>query len=313
MQRSMLEFMAKPEEPRPKASMDSKFDVQFDMDRTLFVLMDFETTGPNVYKDRVCQIGACVWVPGAEGIAAHDSFKACMNPQYPMSLGAYNTHQIEPHRYMRSPEFSVVLRQWQAWIAAHIDARTPDADRLVLCAHNGNTFDFKLLVAEMLRHGVVASGEDGVAQFELPLAAQPRDPIPVHVSDSLVAFRRLCPELPSKALGALHEALCGESIQDAHDALADVHAMRNVMNKRLELETAESPLTLAQELQRASTPFEECARVTHAAIVAKKIDLHPVVLYVPSGLAFDDKRYIFQDRSYPYWDATTKRRYRIAS
>lgn len=277
--------------------MCSKFDVQYDMDTTLFVLMDFETTGPNVYKDRVCQIGACVWPERGED----DSFMACVNPQYPMSAGAYNTHHIEPHRYAHTVGFSVVLRRWQAWIAAHVSASPTPVETLVLCAHNGNTFDFKLLVAEMVRYDVFDG--DAANRFGLPLIP-PRD-VTVHVCDSLVVFRELCPELPSKALGALHEALCGRPIQGAHDALADVHAMRNVLDAKAD------GAELVPELQRASTPFEECVAIVRAAIASKKIDLHPVVLFVPSGLPFSDGRYIFQGHAYPYWDVTTRRRYRI--
>jgi DNA polymerase III epsilon subunit-like protein len=313
-------------------------------ERTLYVLFDLESTGANVYRDRICQLAACTWDPAAPS-ERPACFEAYINPDYPMSLAAHNTHRIPPYKYANTQRFSLVLRQWQAWIAAHMQARE-QLDAVVLCAHNGNGFDFRMLVAEMLRHGVLDSTSE--PRFELPDARG----CPVYVSDTLLAFRQLYPDLPSKALGALHEVLVGRPIDGAHNATADVTAMHAVLHcaqaeaeaaaavadaertteprhdaeEEADAEEATSSAShdavhdvvhnimhdvLHAELSRAATPFEACARVVDAALASKAVNLHPQFAFAPEGIPFaDDGRYIYRDEPHKHWDVTTRRRYR---
>jgi DNA polymerase-3 subunit epsilon len=101
---------------------------------TTFALLDVETTGLSpAYGHRVCEV-ACLCVRGDVEIAR---FESLVDPQRPISEGAYHVNHITPQMLAGAPTFDA--------IAGPLLALMQDA---VLVAHNA-PFDLGFLAAEL--------------------------------------------------------------------------------------------------------------------------------------------------------------------
>lgn len=296
-------FLPLPQQQPQTATNETAPSRSFSPSTTLFVLYDIESTGRHVYKDRICQLGACIWDPRRPSDCTQDddddacSFKTFVKPKYPMSLGAFKVHNIAAFRYARAQNFSLVIHQWQAWIAMHAQDRGDITD-VVLCAHNGHRFDSKMLVTEMLRHDAFST----TPSFALPMEGAPT----VHFGDSLEVAKQLYADHASKALGALHAKLLGKEIENAHDAMADVYAMRSVLQHAHDSCADE----LCAELYKSARPFERVAHDVDEALASKQIDLEPVVEHATVNPSHDDNL-LQKAVGYAFWDVATNSRYKI--
>ncbi|MBI4546980.1 MAG: hypothetical protein HY707_03310 [Ignavibacteriae bacterium] len=81
------------------------------IDETDFLIVDVETTGLSPeYSDRVCEIGAVK----LRGSAVIETFGTLIDPQRPVSSGAYAINRISPEMLRNAPAFSEVAdRLWQ--------------------------------------------------------------------------------------------------------------------------------------------------------------------------------------------------------
>jgi DNA polymerase III epsilon subunit family exonuclease len=78
------------------------------IDETDFVVLDVETTGLSVENsDRVCEIGAVK----IRGGAVVDTFGSLINPQRPISSGAYAVNQISPKMLQSAPIFPNIIQR----------------------------------------------------------------------------------------------------------------------------------------------------------------------------------------------------------
>lgn len=111
----------------------------------------------------------------------------------------------------------------------------------VLLAHNGCTFDMRVLVKALQGNGLLELATGKLAGFvdTLPVL---KEVLSSSSTSSSVSY----------SLGAIHQRLFKEPISGAHDALADVHALRKVLAEAKPADKAfmsSSTTTSSAELQ----------------------------------------------------------------
>ena len=131
----------------------------------MIVFLDFETTGLDVTKDEIVEIGALDARAGAV-------FSTVVCPGDVPAGPA--VHGIDPAEIAEGPPFPEVWRRFVAFVDGAISMATVSDDSdssqedlpglhtvlpedppvLVLAAHNGLRFDFAMLLCECLRHNV---------------------------------------------------------------------------------------------------------------------------------------------------------------
>jgi DNA polymerase III subunit epsilon len=103
------------------------------------IVLDTETTGIDAAKgDRIIEIG-CVEL--VNHIPSGKHFHCYINPQYPVSAGAFNVHGLSDAFLAEKPVFAAIVEEFEAFIA---DSR--------LVIHNAS-FDVGFLDAELARLG----------------------------------------------------------------------------------------------------------------------------------------------------------------
>ena len=161
------------------------------------VFFDLETTGIDVYRDRIVQIGAIKIMP--DGTQTEHEWK--VNPQMPIPKGASDIHGITDEIVADAPTLGD--------IAAEIATLFNDAD---LGGYNIRNFDIPLLRAEAGRIGLEINFEDA------------------KVIDGMSIFKIQEP----RTLTAAYKKFCGEELVDAHDAIADIRATLAVVEGQLD-------------------------------------------------------------------------------
>jgi DNA polymerase-3 subunit epsilon len=199
--------------------MDSPIDPHRLLNDTTFALFDVETTGLSpAYGHRVCEV-ACLCVRDGVELAR---FESLVDPQRPISEGAYHVNQITPQMLAGAPPFEAVAGPLLALM-----------DGAVLVAHNA-PFDLGFLASE------------------LEIAHLP--PPEGQVVDTLALARRTY-SFARNGLSAVASALGVES-GPAHRAMGDVLTMRNVLERILwDLEARWGVTTLAQVLAFQGGPI----------------------------------------------------------
>ncbi len=104
-----------------------------------FAVVDVETTGLSPDSgDRVCEIGAVKM----RGVAVLDTFGSLIDPQRPISAGAYNVNGISPQMLMGAPTFSELAPRLSAFL-----------NDTVIVAYNA-PFDMSFLRSEFSLSGL---------------------------------------------------------------------------------------------------------------------------------------------------------------
>jgi len=131
-------------------------------------MLDLETTGVDIAKDRIVEIAA---VHSHEDIRMKgECFSTTVNvdPMILESRGkeAYKVHGITNEEIEQGPTFAEAWIRFLKWVddIANIEIKTEDSDDemstlledpvIVLVAHNGFKFDFPLLLCELLRNSI---------------------------------------------------------------------------------------------------------------------------------------------------------------
>ncbi len=161
------------------------------------VFFDLETTGIDVVKDRIVQIGLVRIEPDG----SRRTYEFLVNPQRPIPAQATAVHGITDADVAGEPTF----RQ----IAPEIAPLFADAD---IAGYNSVRYDLPLLVEEFQRAGQT---------FE---TAGRR-----HL-DAMTIFHKKEP----RHLAAALRFYCGTELQDAHTALADASATMEILDAQLE-------------------------------------------------------------------------------
>ena len=124
------------------------------------VFLDFETTGLDVARDRIVEIGAA---------ASNGNFSTVVSPGIPSSSAV---HGIEEEELVQGPAFPTAWMRFVTFAEGLANAavqensgdseddsprllRPPDEPPVVLlAAHNGERFDYAMLLCECSRHGI---------------------------------------------------------------------------------------------------------------------------------------------------------------
>lgn len=166
------------------------------------VFLDLEATGTDPQEARVIQIALQRFIPTAEGATLDEALDLLVDPETAIPEDVTELTGIAPEDVRGQPPF-----------AEQIDRLTPllaDAD---LAGYNAIAYDLPLLTAEFERVGRSLPGPDDRVVL---------DPY------------RLEQVLRPRTLTALYERYTGESLTDAHDAMADVQAAGTVLQHQLD-------------------------------------------------------------------------------
>jgi DNA polymerase III subunit epsilon len=190
--------------------MNHHCDQDRPISQTTFAVFDVETTGLSpAYGHRVCEV-ACLSVRKGVEIAR---FESLVDPQRPISEGAFHVNHITPQMLAGAPTFDA--------IAGPLLALMADA---VIVAHNA-PFDLGFLAAEL-----------EIAQLPAPEGL---------VVDTLVLARRTY-SFARNGLSAVAAAL-GVATGPAHRAMGDVWTTHQVLERILsDLEARWNVTTLGQ-------------------------------------------------------------------
>ena len=167
------------------------------LDRDL-CFFDLETTGADVYKDRIVQI-AIIKYPKDGAAPIEKSY--LVNPQQPISPEATSVHGITDEMVKDALPFKLLAVELLDFIG--------DAD---LGGYNSNRFDIPLIMEEFGRVGLTFNIENR------------------RLIDALQIFYKMEP----RTLKAALKFYCNKELTEAHDALADTRATAEVFFGQLE-------------------------------------------------------------------------------
>jgi len=171
-------------------------DVKFNLDRDI-VFFDIESTGLNVMKDRIVQIALIKYKKdGSEPIEK----ELLVNPGIPISEESMAIHGITPDKVANKPTFIQVAHEINEFIG--------DAD---LSGYNSDRFDIPMLMEEMARAGIDFDTEQR----------------------RTIDVQKIFYKMEPRTLVAALKHYCGKTLEDAHDALADVRATVDVLKGQL--------------------------------------------------------------------------------
>lgn len=161
------------------------------------VFFDLETTGIDLYQDRIVQIGAIQMLPNGE----KKEWEWLINPTIPIPKEAFDIHGITNGMVQDKPTFGELADQLSALFF--------DAD---LGGYNVRNFDIPMLVNEFNRIGMAFDTES------------------VAIIDSYAIWRAKEP----RTLEAAYEKYCGKTLVNAHDATVDIRAALDVFEGQMQ-------------------------------------------------------------------------------
>jgi len=172
---------------------------QLELDKAAWVIFDVETTGLSPRQgDRICEIAALK----LKGPKTVDRFHSLVNPQRPISPGAYRVNHISKEMVADAPTITVILPRFLNFIKGS-----------VLVAYNA-PFDLGFIEHELEKKGKT-----------LPS---------VPVVDVLSLARRLMPQIGKFPLWYVAKSL-GIPFPQRHRALADVQVTAKIFRHFLSL------------------------------------------------------------------------------
>ena len=167
------------------------------LDRDI-VFFDVETTGLNVIRDRIVQLGM---VKLFKDDRPREEWQSLINPGIPISEESIAVHGIKPGDLANKPTFQQVAQKIWDFIG--------DAD---LGGYNSNRFDIPMLMEEFARVGM---------EFEIE-------------KRRLIDVQRIFYKMEPRTLSAAYRLYCGKEMENAHDALVDVKATIEVFEGQLD-------------------------------------------------------------------------------
>lgn len=177
--------------------------------------LDFEATDKTPMTCRITQIG-CVTTQ-ADGTVLE--FQTLVKADQKICDKAVEITGITNEMLKDAPPCKEALQKFFAWID-----ETRHDNNVTFVAHNGSGFDYPLLLSEMWRwslHPYTVLSRHGVTRLFDSLYWA-RINLPSHKLIKNSEGRG------SLKLGDIHESLLGNRFDNAHDAVADCHALRRV-------------------------------------------------------------------------------------
>ncbi len=165
---------------------------------------DLETTGTNVMKDRIIQIAIVKVKPDG----SEEQYDQMVNPGIPIPEDSSRIHGIYDDDIKDKPGFKDLAREIQSFLK--------DCD---LAGYNHIKFDIPLLLEEFNR-----------AEIEFSLHNR-----------RLVDAQRLFFLMEPRSLSAAYRFYCQKELSNAHNALADVLATKEILQAQIEKYQGRSP------------------------------------------------------------------------
>ncbi len=160
---------------------------------------DIESTGLNVMRDRIIQIGIIKYFKDGR---PPEELELMVNPGIPIGEEAMKVHGITPNDVARKPTFDQVAQQLYDFFG--------DSD---LGGYNISRFDVPLLMEEFARVGM---------DFKVD-------------NRRFVDVQRIFYRMEPRNLRAAVRFYCGKEMENAHDALADVRATIDAFKGQLKM------------------------------------------------------------------------------
>ncbi|MBP6523503.1 MAG: 3'-5' exonuclease [Saprospiraceae bacterium] len=246
--------------------------MNFNLDRDL-IFFDVETTGLNVIRDRIIQLGM-VKYPKNSG--APEEMMLMINPSIPISEEAMRIHGITPADLANKPVFAQVAKKIFDFIG--------DGD---LAGYNSNRFDVPILMEELARCG-------------LDLKIEER---------RLIDVQRIFYRMEPRTLKAAYQFYCGKEMQNAHDAMEDIRATIEVLKGQLD--RYKETDFIEEDGQTISRPIVNDMQILHDFTNdLKTLDATQRLKYNEQGeVVFNFGKYVgqpvakilYEDRNYYHW------------
>lgn len=160
------------------------------------VFFDLETTGLDLYNDRIVQIGVIKFFPDGKKI----EYNQLVNPNIPISKESSDIHKITNEMVKDKPLLGDIATQ----LAELFD----NAD---LGGFNIKFFDIPMLQNEFQRIGLSLDLDN------------------IKIVDAMTIFKLKEP----RTLSVAYEKYCGRKMENAHDAMADIKASVEVLEGQL--------------------------------------------------------------------------------
>lgn len=158
---------------------------------------DIESTGTNVVRDRIVELGILKIYPNGN----KEARTWLVNPEMPIPDEVVAIHGISNEKVANEPTFKE--------LANHVYDMVKDAD---LAGYNSNKFDIPMLVEEFMR-----------AEIDLDLSKR-----------KAVDVQNIFHKKEQRTLSAAYKFYCDKDLEDAHTAEADTLATYEILLAQLE-------------------------------------------------------------------------------
>lgn len=162
------------------------------------IVIDLETTGISITKDRIVQIGAIKIVDGV----IKEEKNVLINPEMDIPQGATDVHGITNEDVKNAPSFRRIAKSLMEWLKGHR-----------LCGYNSNYFDIPILSEEFDRCNI---------KWDVDM-------------NSLIDVYQIEAALNTRKLSDVYKRYTGKDLDGAHDALVDVKATFEILQKQQEV------------------------------------------------------------------------------
>jgi len=177
-----------------------------DLQKNGLVIFDLETTGVDAEKDKIVEIGMIYYmVEKDNSLHKVSDYNQLINPDIPIPEEASAVHGITDESVLHSPKFSECMSIISSFIGSNYVA-----------GYNIIDFDLPLLQNEFHR-----------CDFEFKIPSE-------MIIDAFSIYKRMEPKTLQKA----HEFYTGGVFEDAHTALADAAAVKNIISEQVYYDTS---------------------------------------------------------------------------
>ena len=159
--------------------------------------IDLETTGLNLSTDKIVEIAIIKITPGGERLIK----RKLVNPQMPISEGAFAIHGISDDMVKDAPTFKQIANEIKQFL-----------EPCDIGGYNSNRFDIPMLIEEFLRCGL---------QFNVD-------------GRKLIDVQKIFHLMEQRTLTAAYKFYCGKDLTDAHSAESDATATWEILEAQLE-------------------------------------------------------------------------------
>ena len=175
---------------------------------------DLETTGLDITNDRIVEIAIIKLLPDGSSL----TYEKRVNPEIEISEESSKIHGITNEMIKDAPTFTDIAEEVAAFIG--------DAD---LAGYNSNKFDIPVLAEEFLRAG---------NNFDMS-------------ARQFVDVQNIFHKMEQRTLAAAYQFYCNKELENAHSALADIEATKDVFLAQLDkYESLEKDISFLADFSR---------------------------------------------------------------